>query len=241
MALRRARHGERTARLEELALVIEPLHLARVGVAAGLLVDDDGAVVPRVPMPEHDLHELVGPVVAQVVLQVLLAPHVERFAIVDRGHHVPGRAPVRHQIERGEAAGDVEGLEVGGRAGGGEAQLRGHRAHGHQHDQRVHLRGADAVFDGVGVVVAVAVGHGQAVVEERHVELAGFEDAGDFLVVVGRMGVVARFRMAPGARQVRAVLRLQEAHHHHLPRHVLSPRPCARTPHALIWRIAARV
>src|SRR5262249_4550165 len=35
------------------------------------------------------------------------------------------------------------------------------------------------------------------------------------------MGVVARFRVAPGARQVGAVLRLQEADHYHLPRHVL--------------------
>ena len=171
--------------------------------------------------PEHHLHELVGLVVAQVVGQVLLAAHVLGLAVVDGGHHVPGRAPVRHQVERGEAAGHVEGLEVGGRAGRGEAQLARHRAHGHEHDERVHLGGANAVLDRVRVIAAVAVGHGQAVVEEGHVELAGLQDARNLLVVVGRMGVVARLRVTPGARQVRAVLRLQEADHRHLPCHAL--------------------
>src|SRR5215813_12119205 len=73
------------------------------------------------------------------------------------------------------------------------------------------------------MIVAVAVGHGQAIVEERHMKPAGFEDAGDLLVVVRRVGVIARLRMSPGAWQVRAVLRLQEADHHHLPRHGLPP------------------
>ena len=44
------------------------------------------------------------------------------LAVVERGHDVPGRAPVAHQVERLEDAGDVEGLEIGGRAGGAEAE-----------------------------------------------------------------------------------------------------------------------
>src|SRR5262245_53209052 len=93
------------------------------------------------------------------------------------------------------------------------------------------------------MVIAVAVGHGKAVVEKRHVELAGLEDARDFLIVVGRHCVIARCWMTPGPRQVRAVLRLQEAHHHHLPRHCSFSiiddfaRTC-RTP--VIGRIQAR-
>ena len=92
MALRRARHRERPARLEEFSVVIEPLHLGRIGEPPALLVDDQRAVFPGIPVAEHDLHEFVGAVVAQVVLEMLLAPHVVRFAVVDRGHHVPGGA-----------------------------------------------------------------------------------------------------------------------------------------------------
>ena len=91
MALRRARHRERPARLEELPVVVEPLHLGRIGEAAALLVDDQRAVFPGIPVAEHDFHELVGAVVAQVVLEMRVLAHVEGFAVVDRGHHVPGR------------------------------------------------------------------------------------------------------------------------------------------------------
>src|SRR5262249_22983688 len=83
VALRRARDGERPARVEELAPMVEPLDLIWIGVAAGLLIDDDGALVPSIPVSEHDLHELIGPVVAQIVSQVLLPAHVERLAVVD--------------------------------------------------------------------------------------------------------------------------------------------------------------
>src|SRR5262245_39995761 len=79
------------------------------------------------------------------------------------------------------------------------------------------------------MIVAVTIGHGQAIVKEGDVELASFEDARDLLVIFSRMGVVARLRMSPGARQVRAVLRLQEADHHHLPRHISSPEICEQS------------
>src|SRR3546814_9692124 len=69
VALRRARHGERAAGLEEAALVVEAVHLVGMGEQAAFLVLNDGAVLPGVPVPEHDLHELVGHVVAQVVLR----------------------------------------------------------------------------------------------------------------------------------------------------------------------------
>src|SRR5262249_15195092 len=65
--------------------------------------------------------------------------------------------------------------------------------------------------------------HRQAIVKEGDVKLASFEDTGDLLVIFGRMGVIARLRVSPGARQVGAVLRLQKADHHHLPRHIPSP------------------
>ena len=65
---------------------------------------------------------------------VLLA-HVERFAVVDRRHDVPGGAAVGHEVEGGEAPRHVERLEIGGRAGRGEAELCRDHAHRGQHDR----------------------------------------------------------------------------------------------------------
>ena len=45
------------------------------------------------------------------------------------------------------------------------------------------LHAANAVFDGVGMIIAVAVRHRQPIVDERHVEFAGFENSRDLLVV----------------------------------------------------------
>ena len=223
MALHRARHGEGAARGEVLTLVVQPLHFGGIGVATGLLVNDDGTVVPGIPMAEHDFHELVSLVVAQIVLQVLLPAHVVGLAVIDGCHDVPGSAPIRHEVEGGEAAGHIEGFVIRGRTGRGEAELLGHGAHGHEHDQRVHLGGADAVLDGMGMIAAVTVGHGKAIIEERHVELASLQYARDLLVELCGMGIVTRLRVSPRTRQVRAVLRLQEPDHHHLPRHASSP------------------
>src|SRR3712207_800616 len=82
--------------------------------------------------------------------------------------------------------GDVEGLEVGGARRRPQPEARGGGGHGRQHHDRVHLHAADAVLDGVAVVRAVAVRHGEAVVEEAEVELPGLQDAADLPVVVGR-------------------------------------------------------
>jgi hypothetical protein len=173
-------------------------------------------------MAEHDLHEFVGPVIAQIVFEVPVASHVERFAVVDGRHHVPGRASVRHQVERGEPTRHVEGLVVRRRARRSETQPRRRHAHDRQHDDRVHFHAADAVFDRVRMVVAIAIGHGQAVIEERHVQLARFQDAADLLVVVVRHGIVARLWVAPGTGKIGAILRLQEPDHHHLSRHAIT-------------------
>ena len=197
-------------------------------------------------MAEHDFHELVGAVVAQIMIEMGVLAHIMRFAVIDRGDHVPGGAAAGHQIERGEAAGDVERFVIGGRTGRGEAELFGRHAHRGQHHDRIHLHAADAVFDGMGMIVAVAVRHRQPVVEKRHVEFAGFENPADLLIVIRRHRIVARFRMAPRTRQIGAVLRLQESDQRHLPCHAALPvaadevmRDRARRP-VCIRRRAAR-
>ena len=80
-------------------------------------------------MAEHDLHELVGAIVAQIVRDHLIAAHVLGLAVIERGDDVPGRAPVGHQIERGEQARDMERLVVAGGIGGAETQPLGRHAH----------------------------------------------------------------------------------------------------------------
>ena len=82
MALGRARHRERTARFEPFADVVERADLGRVGEEAGGLVGDDGVVGPGGPMAHHDLDELVGAVVAQVVLEMLVLAEVGGLGIV---------------------------------------------------------------------------------------------------------------------------------------------------------------
>ena len=157
------------------------------------------------------------------MIEMGVLAHVMRFAVVDGSHHVPGGAAAGHQVEGGEAARHVERFEIGGRAGRCEPKLLGNHSHRGQHHDRIHLHAADAVFDGVPVIVAVAIRHRQTIVEECHVKFSGFENPGDLLIVIRRHRIVARFRMAPRARQVGAVLRLQESDHRHLPRHAALP------------------
>ena len=83
------------------------------------------------------------------------------------------------------------------------------------------------MLDRVAMIVAVAVRHRQAIVEEAEVELAFLQHAADRAVVVGRHGIVARFRMTPGTDEIRAVLRLQETDHDHLA-HSVAPSREAR-------------
>ncbi len=216
MALRRARHRERPARAEVAALVIEAMHFLRLGKQARRLVLDDGVVLPGIPMAEHDLHEFVGAVVAQIVADHLVAAHVLRLAVIERGDDVPGRAATRHQIERGEHARDVERLVVARRIGRAEAEPFGRHAHHREHGDGVKLHAANAVGDGVAVIAPIHVRHRQPVVEEAQVKLAFLQHAADMPVEIRRPAVGARSGMAPGTGEVAAVLRLQEADQDHL-------------------------
>jgi len=148
-------------------------------------------------VPQHDLHEFVGAVIAEIVLHHLAAAHVERLAVIQRGDHVPSRAAAGELIQRHEQARDMERFVVGGRAGGAESEPRGRHAHRHQAGDRVHLHAADAVLDGVHVIVAIAVRHRQAIIEESEMEFARLQHAPDFLIIVGRHEIGAAFRMPP--------------------------------------------
>ena len=76
--------------------MIEPMHLGRIGKAAIRLVQDQRVVLPRVPVSEHHLQELVCPVVAGVVPHILVAAEIGCFSTVERGHNVPGSTALEH-------------------------------------------------------------------------------------------------------------------------------------------------
>ena len=136
-------------------------------------------------MAEYHFHEFIGAVVAEIMLEMGVLAHIVGLAVIERGDDVPRRAPACHQVQRLESPCDIERFEIGGGSCSAKTKLFGGHAHAGQHHNGIHLHAADAVFDGVGVVVAVAVRHCEPIVEEGHVELAGFQDAPDLLVVVG--------------------------------------------------------
>src|SRR5262249_23737583 len=111
-ALRRPRHGERPARAEKTPMVVEAMHLLRMGEQAARLILRNRVDLPGIPMAEHYLHEFVGSIIAQVVLDHLFAAHVLSLAVVERGDDVPSGAAVRHQIECGEQARHMERLVI---------------------------------------------------------------------------------------------------------------------------------
>jgi hypothetical protein len=64
--------------------MIEPMHLDRIGKAILRLVEDQCVVFPGVPVSKYDLHELVRPVVAGVMMALIEVG--KRQAIIKKRH-----------------------------------------------------------------------------------------------------------------------------------------------------------
>ncbi|MPM80267.1 hypothetical protein SDC9_127314 [bioreactor metagenome] len=220
IALLRARHRQWPARLEVGADVVQAAHLVGVGIDLGHLVVDDGVVRPGVPVAHDHFHELVGAVIAQIVLQMFFVAEVRGLGIIHRRDHIPRHAALGHQVQRGIETRHMIGLVIGRRIGGAQAQARGGHGHGHQHRGGFQLGGTHAVFHGVAVAVAVDVRNGQAIIEEGHVELALFQRARHALEILRAQRVRHAGRMPPRARVVGAILCLHEGDERHLARGV---------------------
>ena len=160
------------------------MDLVPVAETPARLVDDQRVILPGIPVAEHDFDEFIGAIIPRVMRHHLGMAHIRRLAVVQGGDEVPRCPPLAHQIEGLEDAGHMERLEIGGGRGGTQAKPLGHRPHHGQHDDRVHLHAADAVFDRMDMVGAEAVGHRQPVVEEAEIEFSGFQDTGDFLEII---------------------------------------------------------
>ena len=137
LALRRARHHQRPAHREVLALVMQHVHLGRVEEQARRLVQDEGVVLPGVPQPLRHLDELGGAAVAVGMRGMLVVAEVERLRRRRRGHHVPADAALAHLVERGEHPRHMERIEIGGGRRRDQADVARHRRQRAEQGQRL--------------------------------------------------------------------------------------------------------
>ncbi len=100
-------------------------------------------------------------------------------------------------IERGKQPGNMEGRIIRCRIRRAQAEMG--RGHGHRSHQRhqIHFHDADAMPHCLLVGALVLTGHGQAIVKKRQMKLAGFQHAGDVLVILRRHEAGSGMRMAP--------------------------------------------
>ncbi len=158
-----------------LARVVEGVQLGRVEEDAARDVGGEGVVLVGVPQAAGDLDELQGAAVAGGVVEVFVEPEVLRGAGVEAGHDVPAGPAAADVVERGEAAGEVEGRVVGRTGGAHQADVPGVGGHGGEEGEG---------FEAVEVVRRVGGVDELAVDDEQGVEQGVFGGLGEADVVV---------------------------------------------------------
>src|SRR4051794_14472506 len=119
------------------AAVVEAMQLGGIYENAARFVPQQGALLDTVPEAGNDVVELLGTLVAQGVLHVVVGAEVPRFVLDLRGDEVPPLTAAADVVDRGEAAGDVVGLVVGGRRRCDQTDACRHR--GERREQRRRL------------------------------------------------------------------------------------------------------
>ena len=76
-------------------------------------------------MPEHDVHELVCPVISQIVAKMLRCPEVGGFRIIQGGNDVPCDSTIQQEIDGRKHPGDVERFVIGSRIGNADSEMPG--------------------------------------------------------------------------------------------------------------------
>jgi hypothetical protein len=221
VALRRAGGVERAANPEVGADVVEGVDPVGVGVVPAVVVAQDRTVLPAVPELGDDLQELGGAGVAVPVRRAFDA-EVVRLGLARRGDDVPSGPAAADVVQRGELAGHVEGLVVGGGDGRDQADVVGDR--GQRGQQGQGLQPAERVVPDVAP-------QGQPVGEEDRVEPAPLGDLGETLVVadVGDVG-------GGGARVPPGRLVVPDAHQ----KGVQMQLPCGPRGHQVVLHVEKR-
>src|SRR5690606_15927296 len=147
----------------------------------------------------HHIEEFLGALVAFAVVRQRVLVEVQRLGRRRGGHQVPAGAAVGDPVQRGELAGQVVGLVVGGAHGADQADTLGHRRQGGQQGERFQSGAAGGERQLLQAGTTVAGGGGHRVGDEDGVERGRFGGAGHshiFLKVVVGMG--RHIRAAPG-------------------------------------------
>ncbi|MNZ93852.1 hypothetical protein D3C78_1129430 [compost metagenome] len=182
--------------VEELAMVTDLVHLARLRVDASLAVGQHGVVFPAAfpELVEH-IEVFVGAVVAAVVFDLLPLAQGLGGAFQIAGDDVPADAPLAQVIEGGDAPGERVGRLVGEVGGDAEAQVPGGPGHGRDQHERVVHRQLDGFLGGELDAVLVDVVDAEDIGEEQAVEQPAFQQLrqlGPVAQLVELAGAVAR-------------------------------------------------
>ena len=127
MPLGRAGNVERSPDLEVRAEVICPVQLLRMVEGAAFLVAYERVVLETVPELPDDLDVLLRAGIAEGVRVLLIEIEIVRGSLGCRRHDVPAGPAAGDEVERGEFAGEVVGLLVGGGGRRNEAEMGGER------------------------------------------------------------------------------------------------------------------
>ena len=144
-SLRRARDVERPADPEVLPGEVHRVDPGRVGVDTRGLVADLGTVLPAVPQPDGHVDELGRAPVALPVAGGVVKTEVLRGRLGRGRDDVPAGPAAADVIERGEPAGEVVRVVVGGGRGGDQPDPAGHPGQRGEQDGRLE-RAARTVF-----------------------------------------------------------------------------------------------
>src|SRR5215469_11010403 len=142
--LRAARDAHRPLDLKEPAFVVERPNLTVIDIDPASLVGDQRPVFPTIPQPVDDIDELLGALIAQLVVHLAVEVEVERRLWPRAGDDVPGGAALADVVDRGEQAGYVVGFGKARRYRGAEAEPRRVRAQHRNQARRLeaaHERG----------------------------------------------------------------------------------------------------
>ncbi len=159
MALLGTADVERPLDPEEAALVVEAMHLRLVDKDAGLTVTDEGVVVPGIPQALDRIDIILGDLVAQFVLGMFAAVIAPR-AFERRGYRIPSCPAAADEIDRGELAGNGEGIAIRGRDRADEADLRGRGGERRENGDR--LKPVEEMRDGLLVDVEPVGNEGES-------------------------------------------------------------------------------
>ena len=193
------RHGvQRAVEAVVLAAVAGGIQSRSVGVDAGLLVDDEGALSPAAPEIPDAAEPLLGPVVRRVMSELRRGREVSCAARV--GHDVQAQAVAAEVLQRRELAGGGVREVRRGVHRGNDPEVPGRREQVRREQEGVVLRAAERVahaqVDGLGAAERGGV------LDDQQVETGLLERAGGVLVQtrLGPAMVPPQVRVAPSVR-----------------------------------------